>query len=1035
MSGNPEVEVVIPHVAEQVPAGNTGKSMAVYNDNTIGEPNLEHRLRNMMMSNGIPGRPLQMTLLNEPRYKASTVPPHLQINPSTKEEIGPIKISQKGSNLFKSSDQIPRKKTSQAQRKRGAWNQLDLSTSSPSPTVQSKPIQSQSSGSTNDRGQPHNNAQVLPAAGTVIPHGSFARAPNLSLDNGQYRHSVIPSPRPVLGRGVAETHPWSASGSTEKSIDGISPEGAFRPSEGSHHSSPRHGPGIRGGPPRVHQGSTFNNRHQRGSSTPYNHAPDQSLGMPFVRQSFDGKPRDFTRPPTVPGRQLFEPSRQQSHATDPLDITRPLRMQADYLDGMVTIEVVKAEMGVEELQEKENLRLALQSICREIIASYESEKTPLFSPDSVVLKCFGSLSSGYATQGSDMDLVLVSPSSSPDTSSPESALPRLIEKVLLDQGYGARLLTRTRVPIIRFCEKPNTELLQALRETRAKWDKSGDIALNQRKKKKTPSSGKDKITDSAKKIVRGMQDSVSRAEDPSLVARPKVTRDVLVPNLTEEPAKHREEQRSLEDTEDEGGYKGTGSVTDDQLPLTNLTQDINGVKKMMHPGQRPEKPQPQRTDEELLRLYLLAIHEDWFSESERAIIYRFEEAVKTESSTGSTELADSRTALQYLPDVLSKYRDKPQDTHLDFPKEGVGIQCDINFSNFLAIHNTLMLRCYSHCDPRIRPMVLFVKAWAKRRKINSPYHGTLSSYGYVLMVLHYVVNIASPPLAPNLQISWKASSNQKPEDLECSGCDVRFWRDEQAIRSAACRGLLTQNYQSVGSLLRGFFQYFAQEGRYGGFSWSHNVLSLRTHGGLVSKQEKGWTGARTEVIEPILPGGEVKEVKHRYLFAIEDPFEIEHNVARPVVHHGICAIRDEFRRAHRLIQSCGYSNGVLVDLFEEGNDHVQERSYFGPNPARFVNRPKRFGPQDLTKGEAKADGRHGVPADSGSVLGGSDTAAITSLQAVDGPGSRGSGVVTSGAAKHGQHARSDDHATAAVADGKYLKFPASPISLKEDSRG
>ena len=68
-----------------------------------------------------------------------------------------------------------------------------------------------------------------------------------------------------------------------------------------------------------------------------------------------------------------------------------------------------------------------------------------------------------------MDLALVSPTLTPDPASADSEVPRLLEKTLLDLGYGARLLTRTRVPIIRFCEQPTPELLEALIENRAKW--------------------------------------------------------------------------------------------------------------------------------------------------------------------------------------------------------------------------------------------------------------------------------------------------------------------------------------------------------------------------------------------------------------------------------------------------------------------------------------------------------------------------------------------------------------------------------------
>jgi DNA polymerase sigma len=38
----------------------------------------------------------------------------------------------------------------------------------------------------------------------------------------------------------------------------------------------------------------------------------------------------------------------------------------------------------------------------------------------------------------------------------------------------------------------------------------------------------------------------------------------------------------------------------------------------------------------------------------------------------------------------------------------------------------------------VRPLVLTVKHWAKRRKINDASSGTLSSYAYVIMVIHFL---------------------------------------------------------------------------------------------------------------------------------------------------------------------------------------------------------------------------------------------------------------------------------------------------------
>ncbi|ORZ20004.1 hypothetical protein BCR41DRAFT_369690 [Lobosporangium transversale] len=57
-----------------------------------------------------------------------------------------------------------------------------------------------------------------------------------------------------------------------------------------------------------------------------------------------------------------------------------------------------------------------------------------------------------------------------------------------------------------------------------------------------------------------------------------------------------------------------------------------------------------------------------------------------------------------------------------------GIACDIGYQNDLAIWNTRLLRAYCRIDPRLRDIVVVVKTWAKRRKINNPYTGSLSRY-------------------------------------------------------------------------------------------------------------------------------------------------------------------------------------------------------------------------------------------------------------------------------------------------------------------
>ena len=66
------------------------------------------------------------------------------------------------------------------------------------------------------------------------------------------------------------------------------------------------------------------------------------------------------------------------------------------------------------------------------------------------------------------------------------------------------------------------------------------------------------------------------------------------------------------------------------------------------------------------------------------------------------------------------------------------LACDISISNQLAVANTRLLRTYGNIDMRVRGLVFLVKHWAKRRHLNSPSDGTLSSYGFIICILHFL---------------------------------------------------------------------------------------------------------------------------------------------------------------------------------------------------------------------------------------------------------------------------------------------------------
>lgn len=217
--------------------------------------------------------------------------------------------------------------------------------------------------------------------------------------------------------------------------------------------------------------------------------------------------------------------------------------------------------------------------------------------------------------------------------------------------------------------------------------------------------------------------------------------------------------------------------------------------------------------------------------------------------------------------------------------------CDIGFDNRVALENTRLLLSYALVDPpRVRTLVLFLKVWMKRRKINAPFTGTLSSYGYTLLVLFFLIHVKRPPVLPNLQ-RVPAAHALAPDDVFLQGHNVYFCDDIAALR----REWSSPNTESAGELLVDFFRYFARD-----FNYQRDVISMRTACGLLTKDACGWPAEH---------------------LGVEDPFQAGYNVARTVTRDGLYTIRGEFMRASRLLSNRTVrASAVLDELCAERED-------------------------------------------------------------------------------------------------------------------
>ncbi|XP_073103053.1 uncharacterized protein [Elaeis guineensis] len=229
----------------------------------------------------------------------------------------------------------------------------------------------------------------------------------------------------------------------------------------------------------------------------------------------------------------------------------------------------------------------------------------------------------------------------------------------------------------------------------------------------------------------------------------------------------------------------------------------------------------------------------------------------------------------------------------------------LKLAEILQSDNLQNVQDYTQIDDRLHQLAFIVKHWARSRAINETYRGTLSSYAYVLMCIHFL-QLRKPAILPCLQVS------KCPMHIQLgymSSMDSRSWTSVQEMEAtyvltvddtecayfdqvAKLKNFGAQNKESIAELLWAFFHYWAYHHDY-----TSDVISVRT-GSIISKQLKNWTR---------------RVGNDRHLICIEDPFETSHDLGRIVDKHSIKILREEFERAADILQ---YDSNPSITLFK-----------------------------------------------------------------------------------------------------------------------
>ncbi|CAE1261920.1 TUT [Acanthosepion pharaonis] len=163
-----------------------------------------------------------------------------------------------------------------------------------------------------------------------------------------------------------------------------------------------------------------------------------------------------------------------------------------------------------------------------------------------------------------------------------------------------------------------------------------------------------------------------------------------------------------------------------------------------------------------------------------------------------------------------------------FKLKNSNLEGDISLYNTLAQHNTKLLKMYTKIDSRVAILGYALKVFAKVCEIGDASKGSLSSYAYILMLLHYLQQ-CDPPVIPVLQ---ELHEGEKPVTM-VDGWNAWFYDDFDNLKNTWKH--YGQNKLSVAELWIGLFIFYTEK-----FNLQM-VVTIRQHSPL-TRFEKLWNG-------------------------------------------------------------------------------------------------------------------------------------------------------------------------------------------------
>ena len=206
-----------------------------------------------------------------------------------------------------------------------------------------------------------------------------------------------------------------------------------------------------------------------------------------------------------------------------------------------------------------------------------------------------------------------------------------------------------------------------------------------------------------------------------------------------------------------------------------------------------------------------------------------------------------------------------------FFHEKFKVNCDIALNNFLAVENTNLIKLLLELEPMLKSLVYVIRYWSKQKGLNGS--TKFNSYTLIWMIVFYLQKLN---YLPSIEFLVKLR-DPSTQPLLVHGWNCSFEKDVEKIRNSF-KSSKTEESNSFNTLLKGFFDFYSN------FNFSANLVLSPRSGALESS--------------------EGSLISKKSVLNVQDPFDLEHNLAANVSDAILERFKTECSQANNILKYC-----------------------------------------------------------------------------------------------------------------------------------